>query len=249
MLRAMAALQGADGALAAHRKVPGEILLAYLFAGSLGQIVEHVARLPYALAGVGAVLAFFSLARKLLGGPAALVAGLLLAVNGYFVAFGRILQYDSLAFFLGIAGLICCWRFGRTAHDPDQDASAPDDADDRAPIVWAFLGALLLSGAALVALGAIFLVLPALRAGVARPGPARPGVAEPPLVAGPPRLGLAGRARRCSRRAWSSGPAILRAVRAASGRTSAPASAASGRTGTAPCSCSRPTITSPRRTC
>jgi hypothetical protein len=45
VLRAMAALQGADGALAAHRKVPGEILLAYLFAGSLGQIVEQVARL------------------------------------------------------------------------------------------------------------------------------------------------------------------------------------------------------------
>ena len=127
----MAALQGADGALAAHRKVPGEILLAYLFAGSLGQIVEHVARLPFALAGVGAVLAFYSLARQLLGGLAALVAGLLLAVNGYFVAFGRILQYDSLAFFLGIVGLICCWRFGQTAHATDADDRAPDGPDGR----------------------------------------------------------------------------------------------------------------------
>ena len=170
VLRALAALQGADGALAAHRKVPGEILLTYLFAGSLGQIVEHVARLPFALAGVGAVLAFYSLARKLLGGPAALAAALLLAVNGYFVAFGRILQYDSLAFFLGIAGLICCWRFGRAAHDPRPD--------DRAPIVWAFLGALLLSGAALVALGAVFLVPPALALawpGLLQHARARPG--------------------------------------------------------------------------
>jgi 4-amino-4-deoxy-L-arabinose transferase-like glycosyltransferase len=180
VLRAMAALQGADGALAAHRKVPGEILLAYLFAGSLGQIVEQVARLPYALSGVGAVLAFYSLARKLLGRPAALIAGLLLAVNGYFVAFGRILQYDSLAFFLGITGLLCCWQFGRgsgAAHDDDTAASArsgddltsaaPDDAALRPltpsqAVPWAILGALLLSGAALVALGAIFLVLPAL---------------------------------------------------------------------------------------
>jgi hypothetical protein len=150
MLRAMAALQGADGALAAHRKVPGEILLAYLFAGSLGQIVEHVARLPFALASVGAVLAFYSLAHKLLGGRAALAAGLLLAVNGYFVAFGRILQYDSLAFFLGIAGLICCWRFGR------------DDGSRADATAWAGLGALLLGCAALVALGAVFLVPPAL---------------------------------------------------------------------------------------
>jgi 4-amino-4-deoxy-L-arabinose transferase-like glycosyltransferase len=159
VLRAMAALQGADGALAAHRKVPGEILLTYLFAGSLGQIQEGIARLPFALAGVGAVLAFYSLARKLLGGPAALVAGLLLAVNGYFVAFGRILQYDSLAFFLGISGLLCCWRFGRTAAE---DARTPAYAEDGSPIVWAFLGALLLASAALVALGSIFFLPPAL---------------------------------------------------------------------------------------
>jgi 4-amino-4-deoxy-L-arabinose transferase-like glycosyltransferase len=162
VLRAMAALQGADGALAAHRKVPGEILLAYLFAGSLGQIQEQTARLPYALAAVGAVLAFYRLARGLLGGPAALAAGLLLAVNGYFVAFGRILQYDSLAFFLGIVGLVCCWRFGQCAPISGEAAGPDHPGDGRTPLVWAFLGALLLSGAALVALGAVFLVPPAL---------------------------------------------------------------------------------------
>ena len=171
VLRAIAALQGADGALAAHRKVPGEILVAYLFAGSLGQIVEAVARLPYAISGVGAVMAFYTLARGLLGGPAALAAGLLLAVNGYFVAFGRILQYDSLAFFLGMAGLICCWRFGQTAGPTAQpeDASTEDRATEDgqlsgwcSPVAWAALASLLIAGAALVALGAIFLVLPAL---------------------------------------------------------------------------------------
>jgi 4-amino-4-deoxy-L-arabinose transferase-like glycosyltransferase len=162
VLRAMAALQGADGALAAHRKVPGEITLAYLFAGSLGQIYEGVARLPYALAGVGAVLAFYSLASRLLGGPAALVAGLLLAVNGYFVAFGRILQYDSLSFFLGISGLLCCWQFGRAPTDQHDDLAGRDDAAGGSSVAWAFLGALLLAGAALVALGAVFLVPPAL---------------------------------------------------------------------------------------
>jgi hypothetical protein len=179
VLRAMAALQGADGALAAHRKVPGEILVTYLFAGSLGQIVEGVARLPFALAGVGAVLAFFVLARGLLGSAAALAAGLLLAVNGYFVAFGRILQYDSLAFFLGISGLICCWRFGQAAAEaepprlslPGEEQDSPSRPAESAapwagtygsPVAWAAFGALLIAGSALVALGAIFLVLPAL---------------------------------------------------------------------------------------
>jgi hypothetical protein len=147
VLRAMAALQGEPGALAAHRKVPGEILLTYLFAGSTGQIAEQWDRLPFALAGVAGVLAFYALARALLGQPAAIVAALLLAVNGYFVAFGRILQYDSLAFFLGTVGLLCCWRFGR---------------GDRPATSWAILGALSLASAVLVALGAIFFALPAL---------------------------------------------------------------------------------------
>ena len=147
VLRAMAALQGAPGALAAHRKVPGEIMLAYLFAGGLGQITELIGRLPFALAGVAGVMAFYVLARALFGHTAALVAALLLAVNGYFVAFGRILQYDSLAFFLGTVGLICCWRFGR---------------GDGPPTSWAILGALTLASALLVALGAIFLAVPAL---------------------------------------------------------------------------------------
>ncbi|MCC6177244.1 MAG: glycosyltransferase family 39 protein [Chloroflexi bacterium] len=115
LLRAMAALQGEPGALAAHRKVPGEILLTYVFYGQLGAMTELVGRLPFALAGVLGVLAFAHLASILFGRPAGLIAGLLLAVNGYYVAFGRILQYDSLAFFLGTVGLLCCWRFGQ-AH-------------------------------------------------------------------------------------------------------------------------------------
>lgn len=173
-LRALAALQGEPGALAAHRKVPGEILLAYLFAGSLGQVVELTARLPFAVAGVGAVLAFYALARALLGPWAALTAGLLLAVNGYFVAFGRILQYDSLAFFLGSAGLLCCWRFARAGCEASDarlagDGVARDGAD--AAVAWAVLAALLLAGAALVALGAVFFLAPA--ALLAWPGLAR----------------------------------------------------------------------------
>ena len=147
LLRAMAALQGVPDALAAHRKVPGEILLSLAFYGQLGAMTEIVGRLPFALAGVAGVAAFAVLARELLGERAGLVAGLLMAVNGYFVAFGRILQYDSLAFFLGTLGLLCCLRFVRA---------------ERPSAGLALLGSLCLFGAVMVALGAIFFLPPAL---------------------------------------------------------------------------------------
>lgn len=146
LLRAMAALQGYPDALAAHRKVPGEILLTYAFYGQTGAIDELVGRLPFALAGVAGVLAFRELGRELFGEWVGLMAAMLLAVNGYFVAFGRILQYDSLAFLLGTLGLLCCLRLGR---------------DERPRAGLLFLGLLCLFGAILVALGAVFFLPPA----------------------------------------------------------------------------------------
>jgi hypothetical protein len=147
LLRAMAALQGLPDALAAHRKVPGEILLSLVFYGQLGAVTELVGRLPFALAGLAGVLAFYELGRRLFGRGVGLLAAVLLAVDGYSVAFGRILQYDSLAFLLGTLGLLCCLRFGR-AERPEPGLS--------------LVGSLCLFGALLVSLGSVFFLLPAL---------------------------------------------------------------------------------------
>lgn len=146
LLRAMAAIQGVPDALLAHRKVPGEILVTLMFYGQLGETTELAGRLPFALAGVAGAAAFTLLARELFDARVALLAGLLLAVNGYFVGFGRILQYESPAFLLGTLGLLCAARFGRGAEPR-----------------WglALAGSALLCAAGLIALGAMFLVAPA----------------------------------------------------------------------------------------
>jgi hypothetical protein len=71
------------------------------------------------------------------------VAGLLLAVTGYFVAFGRILQYPSMALLLDALVMLCLFRFSR---------------GDRAEQGYGVAGALLLVGATLMAFSAVFLL-------------------------------------------------------------------------------------------
>jgi len=143
VLRSFALLQGVPDALLAQRKPPAEVLIGAAFAGGLGGVTEAVGRLPFALAGAAAVLACYQLGSALFGKQAGLAAALLLAVNGYFVAFGRVLQYESLALLLDNLAILCLIRAGR------------DSGRQRA---YAVVGGLVLAGAGLSALSAVFLL-------------------------------------------------------------------------------------------
>ncbi|MFQ5577336.1 MAG: hypothetical protein ACE5G8_10165 [Anaerolineae bacterium] len=55
------------------------------------------------------LLAVALLVRRAIGPSAGLAAGLLLALNGYSLVFGRIVQYQSLVAVLGTVGLLCLW--------------------------------------------------------------------------------------------------------------------------------------------
>jgi 4-amino-4-deoxy-L-arabinose transferase-like glycosyltransferase len=120
ILRATGVVQDLPDALFYHGKGPGEIVTVALNYGLLGNLSEGAARLPFALAGVGGVLAFYLVARRLVGVPGALAAGLLMAVNGYFLAFSRITQYQSLVLLLGMLALWCAlrWSQGGAGHWP-----------------------------------------------------------------------------------------------------------------------------------
>jgi 4-amino-4-deoxy-L-arabinose transferase-like glycosyltransferase len=141
VLRTLAVVQGVPDALISHRKPPAEILTTAAFGGGLGTITESEARLPFAVAGVAAVGAIYLLGQTWFGATGGLVAGLLLAVNGYFVAFARVLQYQSLALLLDTLAVLCLFRF---SQKPSRS--------------YALAGGLLLAGSALSALSAIFLV-------------------------------------------------------------------------------------------
>src|SRR5215212_188815 len=120
ILRATGVVQDLPDALFYHGKGPGEIVAVAMQYGLVGSLSEGAARLPFAVAGVGGVLAFYLVARRLLGTPGALAAGLLMAANGYLVAFSRITQYQSLVLVLGMLGLWCAirWSQGGGEHWP-----------------------------------------------------------------------------------------------------------------------------------
>ncbi|MFB0547168.1 MAG: ArnT family glycosyltransferase [Anaerolineae bacterium] len=111
MFKAAQAIVGQDHALFAHSKGPAEILLPTGFWLLAGRIDEFGARLPFALAGLLGVTALYGLGERLFNRRVGFLAALLLAVNGYFVGFGRIVQYQSLVLAMSGLALWCAYRF------------------------------------------------------------------------------------------------------------------------------------------
>ena len=106
VLRAAAVIQGHEDALLIHRKGPVEILVPAAVLALTGQIDETSARLPFALAGMAALVAIWLLGWRLLAAQAGWIAALLLAVSGYYVAFSRFVQYQSIVILATAATLL-----------------------------------------------------------------------------------------------------------------------------------------------
>jgi hypothetical protein len=102
-------LQGEDYALFLHRKGPAQMLLPVTLWLLTGQITETLARLPFALSSLFSVAAIFAIGRHWFNREAAIAAALLWAINGYAVAFGRMVQYQALIFFMGPLAIYLLW--------------------------------------------------------------------------------------------------------------------------------------------
>ncbi|MBC7240583.1 MAG: glycosyltransferase family 39 protein, partial [Chloroflexi bacterium] len=102
---AASAIQGREDALFYHKIGPAELLTTAVFYGGARLLTESGARLPFAVANILFVLGLYSLAHRFMGRRAAFWVGLLAALNGFFVAFGRIVQYQSLVLLFGVLAL------------------------------------------------------------------------------------------------------------------------------------------------
>ena len=109
-LRAVAVIQGHDDTLFLHRKAPAEILLPAAILALTGRLSEATARLPFAFANLAGLLALLLLGWRLFGPLAGLTAAALLALDGYFIAFARFTQYQSLVFLSTVTAILLLAR-------------------------------------------------------------------------------------------------------------------------------------------
>ncbi|WP_448561013.1 ArnT family glycosyltransferase [Trichothermofontia sp.] len=115
-LRATAVLQGYEDVLFLHRKGPAEILLPTVVYALTGQLTEAIARSLFAFANWIGLLAVFVLGDRLWGPLAGWVAALFLALNGYLIGFGRLVQYQSLVFLMGVLVILVLYRLAQHPH-------------------------------------------------------------------------------------------------------------------------------------
>ena len=115
LMLAKGVVHGQAEILLVHMKGPVEALLPTGGLAVTGTTSELAARLPFALAGVGLVLGVWALAGRLLGGRRGDVMGWVAAMgvacDGLLVAFGRMVQYQTVVLLLAAAALWLTWRF------------------------------------------------------------------------------------------------------------------------------------------
>jgi Dolichyl-phosphate-mannose-protein mannosyltransferase len=121
------AVIGHDAILLLHRKGPVEVLLPTGLLALAGQINEWAARLPFALAGVGVILGAFVLARRMFsydadarggGWLAGAVTAAVLALDGFLIAYSRMVQYQNVVVLMTIGAMWCAWQFYAGAPGP-----------------------------------------------------------------------------------------------------------------------------------
>lgn len=144
-------MQGEDYALFLHRKGPAQMLVPLAFWLLSGQITEGLARFPFALSSILSAAALFIIGRRWFNGPAGAMAALLWAINGYAIAFGRMVQYQALIFFLGPLALYCFYLAGVRTRDNGRLEAWPAGR-------WLILGAILLAVCLLAHFDALMLL-------------------------------------------------------------------------------------------
>ena len=116
---ALRTASGDGAALFTHKKGPIEVLFPAAVLMLAGQVNEWSARLPFALCGLLILPAVYVLGGVLFGERGRWIgalAAILLASEGFLIAFSRIVQYQTPLVFFSLCAAILLWRQSRSAE-------------------------------------------------------------------------------------------------------------------------------------
>jgi 4-amino-4-deoxy-L-arabinose transferase-like glycosyltransferase len=100
--------------LFSQKRGPVQYLLNFANFSLFGYHNEFWVRVPYLITGVLAIYTLYKLAKRVYGSEIAFLATLFISVNGLFIAFARITQYQSLMYFtIPIAVLVFIYALSK----------------------------------------------------------------------------------------------------------------------------------------
>lgn len=89
-----------------QRKGPVQFIVAWVMEKLTGGFSEFYIRLPFAFAGFLSIIAFYTVTKKIFGTRASLLSTFLFSVNGFYIAFSRIAQYQSFLILFGLLAIL-----------------------------------------------------------------------------------------------------------------------------------------------
>ena len=110
LLSTVDAIQGYNASMFNHKKGPAEILIPADIYTLTNRLNEAMARLPFAIANFAGLFAVFLLGWRLFNPVAGWSAAMLLALDGYFIGFSRIVQYQSIVFLMVVLVVLVLYR-------------------------------------------------------------------------------------------------------------------------------------------
>jgi len=113
LVAAAVALEGDSKVLLGQDRGPAQNLIPMVVWRLTGTIDVFSARFPFALAGVLVIVTKFLLGSRFFGQKAGLLAAALIAMNGFMLAFSRIVQYQEIVVWMSLLALLCGWEWHR----------------------------------------------------------------------------------------------------------------------------------------
>lgn len=100
-----------------QRKGPGQFFLTWTLENIIGKYDEFLFRLPFALAGIVSIYLFYLIVKRLFGELPALFSASLFALNGFYLAFSRTVQYQSFYILFGLSAIYLFVKENRRQKD------------------------------------------------------------------------------------------------------------------------------------